>query len=31
VFISLGFLSRNYWSLLNHPLIANIGEKAILV
>ena len=29
VFIRLGILSKNYWSLLNHPLMANIWEKYI--
>ena len=31
VFSSLGSLSRSYWSWLNHPLMANIWEKAISI
>ena len=31
MFIPLGFWSRNYWNYLNHPLTANIWEKAILI
>ena len=30
MYIWLGFLSRNYWSLLEHDLMASILEKAIL-
>ena len=31
VFIPLGFFSRSYWRYLNHHLMANIWEKAILI
>ena len=31
VLIWLGFLSRNFWSLLNHDLMASIWEKAISI
>ena len=27
----LGFTSKNYWSLLDHDLMASIWEKAILI
>ena len=31
VFILIGFWSRNYWSSINHPLMANIWEIATLI
>ena len=31
VFIWLGFISSNYWRLLNNNLMANICEKAISI